>query len=277
MSEAVTTGQAQSARPSHAAVVLRSTLYNALFYITIVVLMVIFMPVMLMPPRATMWLARLWARISVWLLRVICGTHIEFRGVENLPADRAALIAPKHQSFLETFALLVHVRYFSYVLKRELTWIPFFGWYLRSATQIGIDRSTGRTALVQVTDAARKCFARGQSLFIFPEGTRRPIGAPPIYKGGVGFVYAGNTAPCVPVALNTGLFWPRRKFLRFPGHCVIEFLPVIEPGLSRQEFMRVLQERLEPATDALVAEACAQSPWLAPDPATSSDRADPRG
>lgn len=265
------TGNAQSAPPPHVAIAVRSALYNALFYVTTIVLMVVFMPVMLMPPRATLWLARLWARISVWLLRAVCGTHIEFRGVENLP-DRAALIAPKHQSFLETFALLVHVKYFSYVLKRELTWIPFFGWYLRSAAQVGIDRSTGRAALMRMADAARACFARGQSLFIFPEGTRRPVGAPPVYKGGVGFVYAGNTVPCIPVALNTGLFWPRRKFLRFPGRCVIEFLPPIDPGLPRHEFMRVLQDRLETATDALVAEACAQSPWLAPKAVALSGR-----
>lgn len=264
MSDASMTGGAESMEPSRAGIVIRSVLYNVLFYINIITLMIVFSPVMLMPPRATMWLARLWARISVWLLRVVCGTRIEFRGVENLP-ERAVIIAPKHQSFLETFALLIHVKYFSYVLKRELTWIPFFGWLLRTATQIGINRSTGRSALTQVVEASKICFARGQSLFIFPEGTRRPIGAPPIYKAGVGFVYDATETPCVPVALNTGLFWPRRRFLRFPGHCVIEFLPPIEPGLPREEFMKLLQEKIETATDALVAEACAESPWLVPD------------
>lgn len=252
-----------TSRPSHAGVVVRSTIFNVLFYVTTIVLMVVFLPVLVMPARATIWLARLWGRVSVWLLRVICGTHVEFRGLENLPSH-AVIIAPKHQSFLETFALLVHVGYFSYVLKRELTWIPFFGWLLLTAKQIAIDRSSGRAALAQVIDATKACFARGQSLFIFPEGTRRPVGAPAVYKGGVGFVYEATETACVPVAMNTGLFWPRRKFLRFPGHCVIEFLPPIEPGLPREQFMQVLEARLEPATDALVTEACARAPWLAP-------------
>ena len=202
------------------------------------------------------------AHLGQRIARDLRHTRVEFRGLENL-SERAVLIAPKHQSFLETFALLVHVKHFSYVLKRELTWIPFFGWYLWTATQIAINRSTGRTALSQVIDGAKTCFARGQSLFLFPEGTRRPVGAAPAYKGGVSFVYEAANVQCVPVALNTGLFWPRRKFLRYPGHCVIEFLPPIEPGLLREDFVSILQDRLETATNALVAEARAQSPWLA--------------
>lgn len=250
------------AQPSHASLVIRSALFNAAFYINIIVLMILLSPVLLMPRLATQWLARLWGRTSLWLLRVICGVTLEFRGLENLPQG-PALIAPKHQSFLETFALLLHVRDFSYVLKRELMWIPMFGWLLWSAAQVAINRSNGRTALAQVIEASKKLFAQRRNLFIFPEGTRRPIDALAAYKGGVGYIYEANSVPCVPVALNTGLFWPRRKFMRYPGHCVIEFLPAIPPGLSRADFMATLQTRIEGATAALNAEARAQSPWLA--------------
>ena len=251
--------------PSFLVLALRSAAYNVLFYVAMIGLMLIFVPLLLMPRHFTLWLARTWGLVSLWLLRVVVGTRVEFRGLDNIPPG-PALFAPKHQSLLETFALLKHVPDFSYVLKRELTWIPFFGWYLMSARQIGIDRRSGRAALTQVVDGAMICFARGQSLFIFPEGTRRPVGAPPGYKKGVGTVYEGGRVPCVPVALNTGLFWPRRKFLRYPGVCVIEFLPAIPPGMEREAFMRTLQATIEPATDALVAQALIDQPWLAPQP-----------
>ena len=248
-------------RPNKTSIVVRSAIYNVLFYISIIGLMLLFLPVLLMPYRATLWLARLWGRVSLWLLANVCHTTVEFRGVENIPR-KSALIASKHQSFLETFSLLLHVPDFSYVLKRELLWIPLFGWLLRSAAQIGINRGRGRSAMAQILTQAENFFARGRSLILFPEGTRRPVDAPPAYKSGVSYIYEAGHAPCLPVALNTGLFWPRRSFLRLPGRCVIEFLPPIAPGLAREEFMTLLQTRIEERTDALVAEARAASPWL---------------
>ena len=203
-------------KPSFVVLALRSAAYNVLFYVAMIGLMLIFVPLLVMPRHGTLWLARTWGLVSLWLLRVVVGTRIEFRGLDNIPAG-PALFAPKHQSLLETFALLKHVPDFSYVLKRELTWIPFFGWYLMSARQIGIDRTSGRAALAQVVDGAAICFARGQSIFLFPEGTRRPVGAPPAYKKGVGTVYEGGQVPCVPVALDTGLFLAAQKIHALPG------------------------------------------------------------
>ncbi len=248
-------------RPSHASIVVRSTIYNILFYLALIALMLLFLPVLVMPYRATLWLARIWGRVSIWLLEKVCNTTVEFRGLENIPQG-PALVASKHQSLLETFSLLVPVQDFSYVLKRELMWIPFFGWLLQTAKQIGINRSRGRSAMAQILAQAEHFFARGRSLILFPEGTRRPVDAMPTYKSGVSYIYEAGHAPCVPVALNTGLFWPRRSFLRFPGHCVIEFLSPIAPGLPREEFLALLQTQIEARTDALVAEARAASPWL---------------
>ena len=172
------------------------------------------------------------------------------------------VVAPKHQSMLETFALTLAVDNFSYVHKRELTWIPLFGWYLWAVDQISINRTSGSTALTQVANGVAAFLKLDRRILIFPEGTRRPVGAPPKYKYGVTHLYSSLNARVVPVALNTGLFWPRRSFLRNPGVAVIEFLPVIEPGLPREEFSQRLESAIENGTRALVEEALSVDPAL---------------
>jgi 1-acyl-sn-glycerol-3-phosphate acyltransferase len=241
---------------------IRSALFNLMFYANTIVLMIVGLPTMLFGRRAVLSLARTWAGSSLFLLRVICGTRAEFRGLENIPKG-ALLIAPKHQSFWETFALAGFFDDFSYVLKRELTYIPFFGWYLIRAEQIAIDRASAQKALRQLTAKAKALFAEERQLFLFPEGTRRPPGAPPAYKAGIAYVYEKGGVPCLPVALNAGLFWPRRRFLRFPGTILVEFLPAIAPGMQRDAFLRELEWRIETATDRLIAEAARNEPAAA--------------
>jgi 1-acyl-sn-glycerol-3-phosphate acyltransferase len=235
----------------------RSALFNFLFYANLIFLMIIGLPTLLFGRHAVFMLARLWSRSSLFLLQAICGLSAEFRGLENIPRG-ACIVAPKHQSFWETFALVPYMEDFSYVLKRELTYIPVFGWYLLRAEQIAIDRANVRTALRELAVRARTLFAEGRKLFIFPEGTRRAPGAPPAYKAGVAYVYDKTGVPCLPVALNAGLFWPRRRFLRFPGTIVVEFLPAIAPGMERDAFLRELEQRIESATARLIAEAARQ-------------------
>ncbi len=242
-------------------VFLRSALFHLLFYIVLVGLMIVGFPYAFMPRRKMLDLPKLWGRISLFLLDRICGLKVEFRGLEHLPTG-GVIIAAKHQCFLETFAMPTKLGDFSYVLKRELMAIPLFGWYLRAAEQLAIDRSRRTSALTQVAKEARKILAQGRQIVIFPEGTRKPVGAPPDYKAGVAFVQAETGALCVPVALNTGLFWPRRGFVRRPGRAVIAFLEPIAPGLDRKAFMVLLQERIETASDRLAAEAFAQNPSL---------------
>jgi 1-acyl-sn-glycerol-3-phosphate acyltransferase len=233
---------------------IRSIVFNLLFYLNLVVLMVIGLPMMLGGRRGVFALARLWGSISVWLLDRICGLRLEYRGVENIPPG-AVLIAAKHQSFLETFALLKYAPDFAIILKRQLTFIPFFGLYLVVSKQIAIDRSRGRQALQQIVAATKPVLAAGRQVFIYPEGTRRPPGAPPKYKHGVAALYAETGAPCLPVAVNTGLFWRRRTFLRRPGVAVIEYLPPIAPGLDRAAFVERLEDTIEAACDSLNSEA----------------------
>jgi 1-acyl-sn-glycerol-3-phosphate acyltransferase len=263
--EFLSTEAAQAESPARKiAVIVRSTIFNVLFYVNVLVLMIVGLPMCLMGRRAGIFMARAWAKTSLWLLRVVCGTKVEYRGAELVPPGGGIVIAPKHQSILETFALVPMVPDFAYVFKRELNWIPLFGWYLMAVDQIAIDRSSGATALTQVPNGTDERLRAGRSVFIFPEGTRRPIGAPPRYKHGVTHLYATLDVPVMPVALNTGLFWPRRSFLRKPGVAVIEFLPIIQPGLPREEFAALLQSTIETRSDALVAEALRQDASLLP-------------
>ncbi len=242
--------------------ILRSILFNVVFYINLIGLMVLGMPVLAFGWRANQAMARQWGKNSLWLLEKICGLKVEFRGLEHIPAG-GAIIAPKHQSILETFALTVPVQDFTYIHKQELTWIPFFGWYLARSGQLSINRKKGGSALAQVAALARQILPQGRRIFIFPEGTRRAPGAPPAYKYGVTHLYTETGTPCLPVALNSGLFWPRRSFLRRPGVLTIEFLPMIQPGLDRTAFAALLQERVETATNRLMDEAIARDPSLA--------------
>lgn len=241
--------------------VLRSLVFNVAFYVVLIGIMICALPVLAMRPAAVRGAARAWGRASLWLLRVICGTTVEFRGLENIPAG-PVLVAAKHQSVWEVFSLILAFPNFTYVLKRELTFIPLFGWYLSRSRQIAIDRTKGRAALTQVVRQGRVVIGEGRQLFIFPEGTRRPPGAPPDYKYGVAFVYGDLGVPCVPVALASGLFWPRRSFIRRPGTVVVDILPPIAPGLPGNVFLPQLQDAIETATDRLIAEATRRDPTL---------------
>jgi 1-acyl-sn-glycerol-3-phosphate acyltransferase len=239
-------------------IALRSLIFNVAFYLNLVVLMVLGLPALLAGRKGVFFMARTWAKTSIWLLEKICGLRVEFRGLENIPQG-GYILAAKHQSFLETFALVPHTPDFAIILKRQLMYIPAFGLYLSVGGQIGIDRSRGRSAMAQIIEQAGAVLRAGRQVYIYPEGTRRPPGAEPAYKPGVAFLYAATGAPCLPVALNTGLYWGRRGFLRRPGTAVIEFLPVIPAGLPRDAFFNRLKESIEGGTRALIAEARAAS------------------
>jgi 1-acyl-sn-glycerol-3-phosphate acyltransferase len=231
----------------------RSLLFNIAFYANMVLWLIALIPFCLAPRKTFMRTVQVWARSSLWLLRVITGTRVEFRGAERIPRG-GLLVAAKHQSFLETFALLTQFDDPTFVLKRELTWIPLFGWYALKARQVPIDRSAGTLALVAMNERARIEAASGRQILIFPEGTRRAPGAPPSYKFGVAHLYTNLAMPCLPVALNTGLYWPRRKFVRRPGTAVIEFLDPIPAGKARDEFFDEVKTRIEQSCDRLLAE-----------------------
>jgi len=242
-------------------IVVRSVIYNLLFYVNLVVLLLVAITTFVMPHKAILKMAELWGRISVWLLRVVCGTKVEISGLEHLQGRRLTeplIIAAKHQSTWETFALLKLFDDFTFIVKRELMWIPLFGWFMAKGRMIPVDRQAGSQALTKMTTRARDEIRTGRQLVIFPEGTRRAAGAEPRYKFGVAHLYAEIGVPCIPVALNSGLFWPRRHFRRYPGTIVVEFLPPIPPGLDKAEFFKRLQDDIETATARLIAEGEAE-------------------
>jgi len=232
---------------------IRSLLFNVGFYLSLAVHMVPAMLSFVLPRQVLFMFAKSWAHSMIWMLRVFCNIHVEFRGLDKIPKG-PLLVAAKHQSAFETIGLLPLFREPLFILKRELTWIPLFGLFLLKAQMIPVNRGAGARTLTKMTDLARERVRGDRQLIIFPEGTRRPVGAEPRYKYGVAQVYVDCGVPCLPVALNSGLFWPRRTFMRYPGTIVVEFLDVIPPGLSRDEFLKRAQDVIETASDRLVAE-----------------------
>lgn len=235
---------------------LRSLAFNVFFYVHTFVWLFVLLPTEVMPKAALKWGVKRWAKTNRQALEWIGGVKVELRGLENIPVT-GALIVSKHQSTFETVSMLDLFADPTYVLKKELLKIPLFGWYATKAEQIPVDRSAGRAALVKLSERARAEVARGRQLIIYPEGTRRPAGAERSYKHGVVNLYRDLGVPLVPVALNSGLFWPRHGFLRHPGTLVVAFLPPIPSGRDPEEVFVEMQQLIEDGSDALIAEALA--------------------
>lgn len=232
---------------------IRSFLFNVLFYVNLVLFLVLGSWLFVCPRRWAIRGLQLWALSSLWFLRLVAGIAMEVRGRENLPTG-PVLVAGKHQSFWETFAILPLLDDPCMVLKRELTFIPLFGWFALKFRMIAVERSAGTAALKKLVARAKREIAAGRQIVIMPEGTRKGPDDPPDYKPGAAALYGALDVPCVPFGLNAGLYWPRRKFLRHPGTIIIEFLPAIPPGLPRKDFQMRLQAAIERSTERLVAE-----------------------
>lgn len=233
---------------------LRSLAFHAAFYITTLAFMIAGLPLFLAPRS---WVIRAWrlhARTIIALLRVIAGVGLEVRGRERLPAG-TCIVAAKHQSAWDTIVPVAFLDAPAFILKQELMRIPLYGWFARKMDMIPVRRDRGAVALREMARAARSRAADGRQIFIFPEGTRRAPGASPDYKPGVVLLYDELDVPCVPLALNSGLFWPRRSWRLYPGTVIMEFLPPIPPRLPRETFRQQLIEATESATARLIAEA----------------------
>jgi 1-acyl-sn-glycerol-3-phosphate acyltransferase len=232
---------------------LRSLLFNLLFYLNTLLWLLIALPTFFLPYRTTIWIATSWGRCNLVLLRV-ARIGYEIRGREKIPQG-PLIVASKHQSAWETFALLQLFDNPFFIVKRELQWLPIFGWLMMKGRMVPVDRGAGSKALHAMTERARAELAKGRQLIIFPEGTRRPAGAEPRYKYGVAQIYAAESVRCLPIALNSGLFWPRRSILLHPGTVLVEVLDPIAPGLDKDAFLERLQSDIETATARLIAEA----------------------
>jgi 1-acyl-sn-glycerol-3-phosphate acyltransferase len=233
-------------------IAVRSALFVALFYLWSALVAIGFTPLLLGPPGPILTMFRIWSSGIVVLLR-ICGIRVEVRGREHMPTG-AALVAPKHQCMLDVFVQFSVLPATSFVMKKELTWIPWFGWYARRVRTIIVDRGAQATALKKLVREAKERFAEGRQVVIFPEGTRTAPGQGGAYKPGIAALYREIDVPVHPVATNSGMHWPAHGFVRKPGAIVFEFLEPIPPGLKRAEFMRTLKERIETASERLLGE-----------------------
>jgi len=234
---------------------IRSLAFNVVYYLTSTVMVVGTLPLFVFSPeRAGRRAVRAWARVGIYLLRTIVGARLVVRGLDNVPSG-GVIIAAKHQSMFETFALYAILDHPTFVMKRELARIPLWGWYARRVGMITVSRDEGTRALRDLAVEVEEAVGRGEQVVIFPEGTRRPPGAESDYKGGVAHLYRKSGAQIVPLALNSGLFWPRGSFHRYAGTIAFTFLPPIAPGLKSQELMARLESEIEAASTRLLTEA----------------------
>jgi 1-acyl-sn-glycerol-3-phosphate acyltransferase len=200
--------------------------------------------------RATWWLTDRWIDGTLWLLRRVCGVGVALQGA--LPAT-PCIVASAHQSTLDTLLLWRRLPRPIFILKRELYWIPIFGWYLWRSGQIAINRRAKKKPMVQVLERIERAFAQGRSLVIFPEGTRMPPDRFKPYHRGVAMISAATQKPVQPVALNTGHYWPKRTILKTPGVATFRLLPPVMPCHAghESEWLAMLQDSISAAQASL--------------------------
>ena len=238
---------------------LRSLAFQVAFWSWTALLAFAGLPFLLGTRRGMMRFGTFWSRSTLVLLRWIVGLGYEVRRREHLPAG-PVIIAMKHQSAWDTLATPVLFPDCAAVIKRELGWLPFYGWYTVKAGSITVDRGAGARALKRMVAQAQRVAAAGRTIVIFPQGTRTAVDTKKPYLPGIAALYQQLKLPVVPVAINSGVFWGRRHFLRLPGTVLVEILPAIPPGRPRPAFMTELERSIETATDALVSEGRPHGP-----------------
>ena len=230
---------------------LRSLIFNALFMTITALAAIIAMVLLPFNPRVMRCFIRHWARLIIWVLRLVCGIRVEVTGLEHI-APGAAIIASKHQSAFDTFVWPALLDQPSYVLKRELLNLPFWGRVARHSGAVAVDRDGGGSALRAMVRDAKRVLDEGRPLVIFPEGTRSAPGEMLPYQPGVAALVMGSGAPCYPVATNSGRHWGRRAFHKTPGVIAISILPPLPAGLARKPLMAALETQIEAETARLL-------------------------
>lgn len=231
---------------------IRSLLFSLWLYLSILIFAVGLSPALLMPHSAAMGVIRLWAHVVLFGLRWIAGIKVEVRGLEHMPKG-GTLVAAKHQSMLDIVVPFTLMDDPCFVLKKELAVLPFFGWFVHKTKMIPVDREAHAKALKTMVEHTTARLSEGRQIVIFPEGTRTQPGEAGQYKPGVAAIYRDVESACHLMATNSGQHWPAKGVLGFkPGTVVFEFLPPIPAGLKRGEFMKLMQERIETASIAIL-------------------------
>ncbi len=238
---------------------IRSILFNILFYgVLTPAICIVMMPALIFPRGATRWVAYTYQQIAHLIEKYVMNLHCDIRGLEHLPPEGTPyLVAAKHQSAYETMKLMLLFKDPTIILKKELLSLPIFGWFLRRLEVIAIDRGNKEQAMSSLVEGARRMRDNGRPIVIFPQGTRVSVDATTAqkpYKGGIIKLYNATNLPIIPVAMNSGLYWPRNSFWKKSGTVVIEILPPIPPGLPEKEVMAQIEQLIESRSNALVAE-----------------------
>ena len=246
-------------------ILLRSILFNILFYGFTALACIILVPVLFLPRKSVLFTTRFYFNVVKLLEKYTLGLTYEIRGQEYLPKEGTYIAAAKHQSAYETLKLYCLFKDPTIILKKELLNIPIFGIFLKKLDVIAIDRENREESMKALLSGAKRMKEQGRPIVIFPQGTRVGVNTTTQqkpYKGGIVKMYEQANLPIIPMALNSGLFWGRNSFIKKPGKVIFEFLSPIEPGLPDKKVMKALEDRLEERSQALMAEAKEQYPYL---------------
>ena len=229
-----------------------SLLFLVQIYAMMLVMGILFAPWALLSPEGARTACQTWARYAIWSARWMIGLRAEIRG--EVPQGEV-LIAAKHQSFFDILLIYHALPRPKFIMKRELMWTPIIGIYAKRLGCVPITRGKRGAAIQKMIDDVEAGRADPGQLVIYSQGTRVAPGDKKPYKVGTAVLYEQLGQPCVPTATNVGLFWPRKGILRKPGLAVVEFLPVLAPGLKKEAFMAQLEETVEARSNALMREA----------------------
>jgi 1-acyl-sn-glycerol-3-phosphate acyltransferase len=236
----------------------RSIIFNLFFFIGSLVVSIVLMPALLLPTKkCAEVVSDIYGGYITLIEKYIMGLTLEVRGLEHIPADGRFIIAAKHQSAFETLKIpyMKNLNYPAIILKKELTYMPIWGWYPKRMGHVPIDRGSGNEALQSIVNGCKVALDNGRPVIIFPQGTRVKVGDKKPYKVGLAKVYRDLKVPVIPMALNSGVFWGKNSFFKKSGVIVFEFLPPLPTDLSPLQMMEELERVTEAATDKLVKEA----------------------
>jgi len=225
---------------------LRSLLFSSIVIITVTFYSFFCVAAFILPTRYRCAMIAGWTSFMLWVLKVVCGIKVKVEGIKNIPKDSNGIVMCKHQSTWETFFLPQHFPQVAIILKKQLLWVPFFGWGLASTDPIAIDRSKKSSAMEQILKKGKEYLNKGRWILVFPEGTRIPYGQVGKYNLGGARLATHTGYPIIPVAHNAGRFWPRRRFIKIPGTVHVVFGPLIETkDRSPEDVMAEVKEWIE--------------------------------
>jgi 1-acyl-sn-glycerol-3-phosphate acyltransferase len=230
---------------------IRSLIFMIVIYVWMLILGIVYLPYAIFAKQGALRACKTYARSTMWLARWMVGIRCEVRG--TVPTGEV-VIGAKHQSFLDIIMIFDAIPHGKFIMKRELLWTPVIGMYARRLGCIPVNRGKKGAAVAKMVKDVAKEFAEPGQLVIYPQGTRVAPGVSKPYKVGTAILYSGLGFPCVPVATNAGVFWPRSGILRKPGLAIVDFLDPIEPGVERDAFLSRLEDVIETRSDALMKE-----------------------